>query len=113
MTERLPALLEATALMRQVESTGGFAAILRRGDVDSGALILLIAHRGEPRALIERRMSADFGYRWTVMLHADDATPQKFRESMDKSISFDPDCWLIELDVADAERFIAETIVSA
>ena len=113
LTERLPARLEATALMRQVESAGGFAAILRRGDADSGALILLIAERGAPCALIERRMSADFDYRWTVTLRADDATPKKFRESMDKSVSFDPDCWLIELDVADAERFVAETIVSA
>ena len=112
MTERLPAKLEASALIRQVESHGGFAAIAKRGDADSGALILLVAERGEPVALIERRMTANFDYRWAVSMRADDATPEKFRESMDKSTRFDPDCWLIELDVADAERFIAETIVS-
>ena len=113
MTGRLPARLEATALMRQVQSAGGFATIIKRGDADSGALILLIAERGEPKALIERRMGSDFDYRWTVVATADDANPEKFRESTNKATRFDPDCWLIELDVADAERFIAETIASS
>ena len=110
MTGRLPARLEATALMRQVQSDGGFATILKRGDDDRGALILLIAERGLPRALIERRMGPDFEYRWVIVTINDEATPEKFHESMDKLKRSDPDCWLIELDVADAERFVAETI---
>ena len=112
MTERLPARLEATALMRQVESAGGFATIAKRGDPDSGALILLVAQRGQAVALIERRMGADFDYRWTISARPDRAEPEKFLESMEKITRFDPDCWLIELDIADAERFIAETIAS-
>ena len=71
-----------------------------------------IVERGEPKALIERRMGSDFDYRWTVVATADDANPEKFRESTDKATRFDADCWLIELDVADAERFIAQTIAS-
>jgi hypothetical protein len=110
LTERLPARLEATALMRQVESAGGFATMLKRGDPDRGALILLVAERGAPKALIERRMGADFDYRWTITAEPDEAAPKKFLESLQKSTRFDPDCWLIELDIADAERFIAETI---
>ncbi|MCY7279541.1 MAG: DUF1491 family protein [Sphingomonas bacterium] len=110
MSDRLPARLEATALMRQVQSAGGFATIIKRGDADSGALILLVAERGLPRALIERQMGDDFVYRWAITARLDGANPEKFRESTDKATRFDPDCWLIELDVADAERFIAETI---
>ncbi|MES2903970.1 MAG: DUF1491 family protein [Pseudomonadota bacterium] len=112
MSDRLPAKLEASALVRQVESAGGFAAIVKRGDADRGALILMVASRGHPVALIERRMTADFDYRWTVTMRANDATTEKFHESLNKSGRFDPDCWQIELDVADAERFIAETIAS-
>ena len=112
MSERLPAKLEATALMRQVESRGGFATIVKRGDADSGALILLVAERGVAKALVERRMGPNFDYRWTITARPDAAAPEKFLESVDNSTRFDPDCWLIELDVADAERFIAETIVS-
>ncbi len=112
MTERLPAKLEATALMRQVESGGGFATVARRGDPDRGALILLVSEKGAPVALIERRMSANFDYRWTIAARPDDAAPEKFRNSLKNSMRVDPDCWVIELDIADAERFIAETIAS-
>ena len=110
MTGHLPARLEATALMRQVQGEGGFATIIKRGDDERGALILLIAERGLPKALIERRMGPDFEYRWAVATTVEDPTAEKFRESMDKLKLSDPDCWLIELDVADAERFVAETI---
>jgi hypothetical protein len=113
LSDRLPAKLEATALMRQVQSTGGFATIIKHGDDDSGMLLLLIAERGLPRALVERRMGADFSQKWEVVATGDSADSKKFRDSIEKRMRFDADCWLIELDVADAERFIAETIVSS
>lgn len=95
--------------MRQVQASGGFATIIKRGDDDRGALILLIAERGLPKALIERRMGTNFDYRWTIAATADEANLKKFRQSTNELARFDPDCWLIELDVADAERFVAET----
>ncbi len=96
--------------MRQVQSEGGFATIIKRGDDERGALILVIAERGLPKALIERRMGPDFEYRWAIVSTIDAANPEKFLESTDKLRLSDPDCWLIELDIVDAERFVAETI---
>ncbi len=113
MTGRLPAKLEATALMRQVHSNGGFATIVKHGDDDSGVLILVVAERGLPQALVERQMGADFSQKWVVAATSEDADSKKFRESLEKRARFDTDCWIIELDVADAERFIAETIASS
>ena len=113
MSEQLPARLEATALMRQVESDGGFATIVKHGDDDSGALILLIAQRGVMQTLIERQMGPFYKYQWTVVTTYDPTAPEKFLESTAKLRRRDPDCWLIELDVADAERFVAETIASS
>jgi len=112
MTGRLPAKLQATALIRQAESNGGFATVIKRGDPDSGALVLLIAERGSPVALIERRMNADFDYRWGETARGDPLIGEKFRKSIADRTRFDPDFWLIELDIPDAERFIAETIAS-
>ena len=43
MTGRLSAQLEAAGLIRRAEAQGGFGAIIKRGDPDRGALILLIA----------------------------------------------------------------------
>jgi hypothetical protein len=49
MNGRLPAQLEAAALIRQAEAEGGFGTVIKRGDAERGALILLIASRGEPK----------------------------------------------------------------
>ena len=46
MAERLPAHVEVTAIMRRVEADGGFATVLRKGDPDRGALILVLQERG-------------------------------------------------------------------
>jgi hypothetical protein len=45
MAERLPAHLEAAALLRRAEADGGFGTILTKGDPNRGALLLMIAQR--------------------------------------------------------------------
>jgi len=112
LSDRLPAKLEVAALIRRVQSDGGFATVLKSGDPDRGALVLLVAERGVPQALVERRMGANFDYRWSVAEEERSLPAEKFRELTDQKARFYPDMWLIELDIADAERFIAETITS-
>ena len=112
MNDRLPARLEATALIRQVESQGGFATVIKRGDPDSGALVLLIVERGTPVALVEQRMDDKFDYRWGEAARGGALVGDKFLKLIAERTRFDPDFWLIELDIPDAERFIAETIAS-
>lgn len=109
MSERLPARVEVAAIMRQVQAEGGFATILRRGDPDRGAISLLVAERGQAAAVLERRMSANFTYRWTEVPASVAAEGSNWREWAENMSRIDPDCWLVELDVADAQRFIAET----
>lgn len=113
MSDRLPARLEATAFIRQAQSNGGFATVLRRGDPDSGAILLLVLERGVPLAMIERQMAAGFSYRWTIAARDEALDRDKFHESIENRARFDPDFWLIELDIPDAERFIAETTASS
>ena len=112
MSERLPARLEAAALVRRVEAEGGFATILKRGDADRGALTLLVLQRGQAQALLQRRLASDFSYRWSEIRHFSAADREESQKFLDSTRTNDPDSWLIELDVADAQRFIAETIVS-
>ena len=112
MNDRLPAGVEVAALMRRAESEGGFATVVHRGDADRGAISLMIAERGEPRAVLERQMTADFTYRWTQAAAALGADRQGWTDWASRKSRIDPDCWLIELDIADAQRFIAETTAS-
>lgn len=109
MSERLPAALEVGAIMRQVVGEGGFATILKRGDAERGTIGLLVTSRGVTTALLERHMAADFTYRWVRVPSFAVENPSAWREWVAKLSRIDPDCWLIELDIADAERFIAET----
>ncbi len=107
---RFPVHLEVSGLLRRAEVEGGFAMVIARGDPDRGALILLIAQRGVHFACLERGPTASGVYKWQTVGPAVGATPESVRSWWGKRRSNDPDLWLIELDVALPERFIAETI---
>ena len=100
--------MEVAALLRQAEAGGGFASVVRRGDSDRGDLVVQVLERGLDFALLERRMGADFSYRWGRC----DLPKQGMAAFLSDRARIDPDFWLIELDVADAERFVAEMIAS-
>lgn len=112
MTVRLPAKLEVAALIRSVQVDGGFASVLHKGDPDRGAISLLVAERGQPRAMLERRMASDFTYRWNEEPSPTGEDGAGWLAWVEGKSRIDPDCWVIELDVADAQRFIAETTAS-
>jgi hypothetical protein len=108
MSERLPAHLEAAGLLRQAEAEGGFGAILKRGDPDRGALILIIARRGVHHGFLERALVPDGSYRWQRVGPPTGADPAALADWSQKRVRFDEDLWLIELDIPAPERFIAE-----
>ena len=110
MNARLPAALEAGAIRRSVEATGGFAAICKRGDPDSGSLILIVEQRGEYRAVVERLLQPGGDYRWEAGGPAASASPKEVSDFVEKRTRFDRDLWLIDLDVPDAQRFIADLV---
>ena len=109
MTERLPAQLEASALVRQAEAEGGFGTILKRGDPDRGALILMVVRRGQHSACLERALTPGGDYRWQQVGPPAGADAAALADWSQKRVRFDVDLWLIELDIPDPERFIAET----
>jgi hypothetical protein len=111
MSERLPAHLEAGGFLRRAEAEGGFGTILKRGDADRGALILHLTCRGKHAAFLERALRIDGNYGWQQVGPASGADPASLADWSQKRIRFDEDLWLIELDIPDPERFIAETTV--
>jgi hypothetical protein len=108
--ERLPAHLEAAAIMRRAEATGGFATVLRRGDPDRGTLTLLLVQRGEFCGILERELGSDFAYQWVLKEPEQRQGSDITADLIARRDRFDADSWLIELDIAEPERFIAETI---
>ena len=104
VTERLPAHLEVSGLLRAAESCGGFGTVLKRGDPDRGTIHVLVLERGVPAMTVERRLTSDFTYRWSA--DRIDLSDERIRPDDERRI--DPDRWSIELDIPDAERFVAE-----
>ena len=106
---RLTASVEATSLIRRVQAQGDFAALLSKGDADRGALLLIIGSRGRHVACLERVLSMDGYYQWQSVGPPESSSSKVVGNFLAKRQRVDPDSWLIELDVAQPERFIAET----
>jgi hypothetical protein len=48
-------------------------------------------------------------YRWTVTGPPESASSTQIADFLARRARFDEDSWAVELDIADPERFIAET----
>ena len=106
---RLAAGIEVAAIVRRAEAAGDFATIVRKGDAERGALLLVISSRGRHVACLERTLELDGGYRWRATGPAESASSVEIDQFLAKRARFDEDFWAVELDIAAPERFIAET----
>jgi hypothetical protein len=70
---------------------------------------MVVTSRGRHVACLERVLAADGGYRWQAVGPGDSASSGDIADFLARRARFDEDLWAIELDIADAERFIAET----
>ena len=109
---RLPTRVEATGIVRRAQAQGDFAAVLRKGDDERGALLLVVSSRGQHIACLERVLALDGSYAWRVAGPKESASSAEVGDFLAKRARFDEDLWAIELDIADPERFIAETTAS-
>lgn len=98
MAPRLAAGMLVSALIRRAEESGGSGMVLAKGDATAGALLIQLAERGHPGALLERRLDAQGVYRWSPTGPDVDADRADYITRRRRS---DPDLWVIELDVAD------------
>jgi hypothetical protein len=110
--ERLAAAVEASSLIRRAEADGGFGAVLRKGDPERGALLLVVRNRDLHVACLERTLSIEGKYRWQKAGPEEGASPADVSDFLKSRLRFDSDMWLVELDIAQPERFIAETTVA-
>lgn len=104
---RLVASLFVNALLRLAARDGGFGAVLASGDATAGAVLVLLIERGRRQMLLERLMRADGEYGWGEPIAAASNADEVDR-FLARRRQFDPDCWIVELDIASAERFADE-----
>jgi hypothetical protein len=85
---------------------------MRSGDEERGSLILLVSRRGAHVACLERVLTLDGSYRWERSGPGDSAGSTEVADFLARRARFDDDVWAVELDIAEPERFIAETTAS-
>lgn len=109
MPPRVASSVLVGALTRIAQGEGGFAAVLAKGDPDSGAILIVVNERGETRAILERLLQPDGSYRWQESGDRSGINQEELKKFLDGRRKFDADLWIIELDVPSAERLIAQT----
>ncbi len=107
MVARIASSVVVAALMRRAQGEGGFAAVLAKGDPTSGAIGVILAEKGRKARFLERLLQPDGHYSWQSS-RDDVENDKEFNEFLDRRRKFDPDIWILELDIASAERFAAE-----
>jgi hypothetical protein len=110
---RLDTQTLVSALIRRVGAAGGFATVLHKGDPVGGIILVQLLDRGRFGTLLERM--TDLSGRQTLVACGPkhDSQDTEILDYISKRKRSDPDLWLVELDVADGERFAAETLCNS
>ncbi len=106
MTARLASSVKVSALLRRVDAAGGFGAVLARGDATAGSIAIVTRVQGKS-SLLAPMLAAAGGYEWLPVAEGD-AIPGW----IERARRNDPDLWVVELDIPDAARFVAETLAA-
>ncbi len=104
MSVRLASSVKVSALLRRVSALGGFAAVLAHGDETAGSIAIVTRDHGE-ETLLSPMFAMTGGYEWTAI-----ASGAAIADSISRARQRDPDLWVVELDIADAARLVAEML---
>jgi hypothetical protein len=100
-----------SALLRRVNYAGGIGMVLAKGDAQAGGILVIVQERDVEPRFLERGLGPD-GATALIETGPREASDRlEFTEYWHRRRTRDPDLWVIELDIADAERFAAETIL--
>jgi len=106
MTARLPAHIEASALIRQVSAEGGFGMVIAKGDLEAGTIMVVLCENGAHARAYERMPTPDGNRIWQCSRRDDPQKSGDFSDWLARRQRQDSDLWIIELDIAGGERFI-------
>jgi len=110
VTPRLTSATLVSALVRRAEQDGGSAMVLARGDATAGGILLLTMERGTNLRFFERGLGPDGAPALIRSGPAELTDEGEATAYWRRRRANDSDLWVIELDIASAERFAAETM---
>ena len=108
MTPRLASSVLVSALLRRAEAEGGFGAVLAKGDESAGSILVVLLEKGRNPRIFARALGLDGSYSWSPLATQRAGNAQEVPEFIARQRHFDPDLWVLELDIPSAERFADE-----
>jgi hypothetical protein len=108
MSARLASSVLAGALLRRAQAEGGFGAVLAKGDATAGSILVILLEKGGKPRFFERVLQADGHYIWASSPNQLSGRPEEVPDFIARRRRFDPDLWVLELDIPSAERFADE-----
>ncbi|MFO1261646.1 MAG: DUF1491 family protein [Sphingomonadaceae bacterium] len=112
MTARATSQLLIQALIRTVQAEGGFATVIHKGDIVAGAILILCIDTDHQTRLLERQPDFSTGYTLAPIATQYWGNEKEIAQYIDRRRKSDPDLWVIELDIADGERFAAAILAA-
>ena len=107
---RLDSQTLVSALIRRVEGVGGFAAVLHKGDPIGGIILVQLLDHGRFGTLLERMTDLEGRQTMVRIGPRSDAQETEISDYIFRRRRSDPDLWVVELDIAEGERFAAEAL---
>lgn len=104
MGARLKTGLWVRAVLRRISSDGTSAMVLKKGDEDAGAVLIVLADRSGGTGVLR-----EDGTSWARVDATDAASVDAYLERQKK---YDPDLWIIELEMRDVSQPIERTLGS-
>lgn len=108
MEARLPAHVEISSLIRQVQAEGGFATVIKKGEREAGTILVVLTENGTRSRIFERMPQLDGSRIWHCAMTQDAENPDEFDRYLERRGKQDPDVWILELDIKNGERFLGQ-----
>lgn len=107
---RLKSNIWVAALVRRVFSAGGYAAVERHGADEAGAIFIRVRRREGNEVLLAPAPQSVFGTdkpeERIFEFRLADASGEEIDALFRREASFDPDFWVLELEVDDVADFL-------
>ena len=83
--------------------------VIKKGQRESGTILIVLTENGANTRVYERMPQLDGSRAWHCAKIQDTENKQEFETYLERRASQDPDVWILELDIANGERFMAES----
>ncbi|WEZ84007.1 DUF1491 family protein [Rhizobium sp. 32-5/1] len=102
---RLKSEIFVSALIRRVFNAGDYAAVLRKGAAEAGAIFIRQRSRQGTEILYGPAPQSVFDEDYTpgrlFEVRLDKADTETVEAMLAREMRFDPDCWVVEIEVED------------